>query len=265
MKIDSTAWVSDSAVLGSGVEIGPFAVVGDEVRVGDGCAIGPHAVLHPGTVIEERCTVHAHACIGDVPQDLSFEPARSGVLVGAGTVMREGVTIHRGTRPDSMTEVGRGCFLMAHAHVAHNCRLGDRVIMANGVLLAGYVEVGSGAFLSGNCLVHQFTRIGPMAMLSGGSAVGKDVPPFCTVPALTVNRVAGLNVVGMRRAGLAPEERLAVKRAFALLYRSGLNVSQAIEAIRKESASGPAREFAEFLDASTRGICAGPGSDSNAE
>lgn len=261
MNVHRTAWVSESAMLGAEVEVGPFAVIGDGVRVGDGCRIGPHAVLHTGTVLAERCTVHAHAVIGDVPQDLSFELVKSGVSVGAGTVMREGVTIHRGTRADTITEVGAGCFLMANSHVAHNCRLGDRAILANGVLLAGYVDVGAGAFLSGNCLVHQFTRIGPLAMLSGGCAVGKDVPPCCTVPALTVNRVAGLNVIGMRRAGFLPNDRLAVKRAFALLYRSGLNVSQAVEAMQREAENGRAREFADFLRESKRGICAGPGTE----
>jgi len=258
MKIHSAACVSGSAVLGTGVEVGPFAVIGDGVRVGSGCRIGPHAVLYPGTELGERCVVHAHAVIGDVPQDLSFEPVESRVVVGAGTIMREGVTIHRGTRPGSVTEVGRSCFLMANSHIAHNCRVGDRVIMANGVLLAGYVEVGAGAFLSGNCLVHQFTRIGSLVMMGGGSTVTKDVPPCCTVPNLKLNRVVGLNVVGMRRAGLTPEDRLAVKRAFAILYRSGLNVSQAVEAIRAASSSGAARDFAEFVSRSTRGICAGP-------
>jgi UDP-N-acetylglucosamine acyltransferase len=146
--------------------------------------------------------------------------------------------------------------LMAYAHCAHNVKLGHSVIVANGALLGGYVEVGAQAFVSGNVIIHQFTRVGRLAMVGGGSGLSKDVPPFCTVRPVALNRVAGLNVVGMRRAGLAAEERAAIKRAFTILYRSGLNTTQARLQIQARFQEGPALEFCDFIDTSQRGICA---------
>jgi UDP-N-acetylglucosamine acyltransferase len=145
---------------------------------------------------------------------------------------------------------------MANSHLGHNVRLGNRVIVANGALLAGYVEVDDEAFISGNVVIHQFARIGRLAMLSGNCAIGKDVPPFCTTVAAERNRIGGLNTIGMRRAGLSPAERAQVKRAFTLLYRSQLNVGQALERMRQEFTNGPAVDIVEFISASRRGICA---------
>jgi UDP-N-acetylglucosamine acyltransferase len=175
-------------------------------------------------------------------------------------VVREHVTIHRGTKPGTATVVGDGCYLMANSHLAHNGRLGNRVVVANGVLLAGYVEVGDEAFISGNVLVHQFVRIGRLAMLSGGCGIGKDVPPFCTTIGIQRNSIGGLNTIGMKRAGLSPAERAQVKQAFNFLYRSNLNVSQALDRMRQEFADGPAMEIVEFVAASRRGICSMRGS-----
>jgi UDP-N-acetylglucosamine acyltransferase len=151
--------------------------------------------------------------------------------------------------------VGDGCYLMANSHLAHNVQLGKKVILANGALLAGYVEVGDGAFLSGNAIVHQFVRIGRLAMISGGGGIGKDVPPFCTTMGIARNTIAGLNIVGLRRAGFTAAQRQEIKRAFAILYRSGLNVSQALARLRAEFSDGPAREIWEFAAASKRGVC----------
>lgn len=255
-RIHPTAVVASGAELGPDVEVGPFAVIADHVRIGEGCRIGPHVVIHSFTTLGPRCRVHAGAVLGDLPQDVAFRGGESFVEIGADCVIREGVTIHRGTRPGTATVVGDGCYLMAFSHLAHNVRLGKRVTVVNGALLAGYVEVGDGAFLSGNCLVHQFTRIGRLAMLGGGAAVSKDVPPFCTARSASLNRILGLNVVGMRRAGMPAEARLQVKRAFHLLYRSGLNIRAAAARIREEFPDGPAREMADFVAASRRGICA---------
>lgn len=256
MHIHPTALIDPGAQLGAHVRVGPYAVVANDVTVGDDTAIGPHAVVHPYTTIGCGCSVHAHAVLGDLPQDLAFKVEnRSFVRIGDGVTIREHVTIHRGTKPDTVTEVGDGCFLMAGAHLAHNVKLGRRVLMANNALLAGYVDVGDGAFISGGAVVHQFTRIGRLALLSGLSGIGKDVPPFCICHGVTRNQVAGLNVIGMRRAGIDAEGRKQIKRAFELLYRSGLNFRVVPAAIRAEFAEGPALEFAAFVEASKRGVC----------
>ena len=256
MSIHPTAVVDPAARIGSGVKVGPFAVIEAEVEVGDRCTIGPHATLLRYTTIGEGTHVHAGAVLGDYPQDHAFKDEPSFVRIGRNVTLREFVTVHRGTKPGSVTVIGDGCFLMANAHVAHNVTLGDGVILANGVLLAGHVEVGERAFLSGHVVVHQFVKIGRLAMVGGAAGLGKDVPPFCMVGGMERNRVAGLNVIGMRRAGLTPEQRKAVKQAFSALYLAGLNVSQAVEEIRRTAAEGsPAAEFATFAEASKRGLC----------
>jgi UDP-N-acetylglucosamine acyltransferase len=235
--------------------IHPTAVIEDGAVIGCNVDIGPHAVVLRNVTIGPNCRIHAGAVIGDLPQDLAFQPAETFVHIGADCVIREHVTIHRGTKPGTATVVGDGCYLMAHSHLGHNLRLGTRVIVANGALLAGYVEVGDEAFISGNVVIHQFVRIGRLAMLSGGCGISKDVPPFCTTVGLERNRIGGLNTIGMRRAGLSPAERVQVKRAFTLLYRSRLNVSQALERMRQEFTDSPAMEIVEFASASRRGIC----------
>ena len=256
MSIHATAVIDARARLGKNVTIGPFAVLEADVEVGDHCAIGPHAVILRHTSLGEGCNVHAGAVLGDLPQDLGFKDAVTSVRIGKGVTLREFVTVHRGTKEGSVTEVGDNCFLMANAHIGHNCRVGSGVIIANGALLGGYVEVGERAFLSGHVVVHQFVRIGRLAMVGGAAGLGKDVPPFCMVGGMERNRVAGMNVIGMRRAGLTPDQRKAVKAAFGSLFLSGLNVSQAVEQIKQDAAPGSAAaEFAVFVEQSKRGIC----------
>ena len=190
MKQHASAIVDKSAVIGNDVEIGPFAVIGADVDLGDGCVIGPHAVIHPYTALGSGCRVHAGAVIGDLPQDLAFKQVRSFVEIGADCVLREGVTVHRGTEEGTKTSLGDECFLMANSHVGHNCLVGDGVILANGALLGGRVEVGAGAFISGNSAVHQFVKVGRLAMLAGLSGISKDLPPFCTTHGATINHLA---------------------------------------------------------------------------
>jgi UDP-N-acetylglucosamine acyltransferase len=254
MNIHPTAVVEAGAELGAGTSVGPGAFIAAGAKIGADCVIGPHAVIFQHVTLGPRCRVHAHAVLGDLPQDLTFTPAESFVRIGADCVIREGVTIHRGTKPATATVVGAGCFLMANSHLAHNVQLGARVILANGVLLAGYAEVGDGVFMGGNAGVHQFVRIGRLAILQGLAGASQDVPPFCTLVGAAINRVAGLNSVGLRRAGLTPEQRLEIKRAFKLLYCTGLTYRAAVARIRAELPAGPAHEMADFVAASKRGI-----------
>lgn len=253
--IHATALVEEGACLGDGVDVGPYAVIEARTEIGDGCRIGAHATIKTHTRLGAGCQVHAGAVLGDVPQDRSFGGEETFLRVGDRCVIREGVTLHRGTRPGTATEIGAECFLMAFAHCAHNVVLGPRVVLANGALLGGYAQVGEGAFISGNCLVHQFCKIGRLAMLGGGSGVSKDVPPFCTVKSLTANRLAGLNVVGLRRSGCAPAERQQIRRAFKLLYRSGRTVAEAIAEMRRTLEAPAALEFCAFVEQSERGVC----------
>ncbi|MEB3338801.1 MAG: acyl-ACP--UDP-N-acetylglucosamine O-acyltransferase [Leptolyngbyaceae bacterium] len=255
MAIHPTAVIESGAQLGKDVTIGAFSYIDQDVQIGDGCIIGPHVTILRYTDLGIGCQVHAGAVLGDLPQDLAFKDAKSYIKIGANSVMREGVTIHRGTKPETVTEIGADCLLMAFSHVAHNAKLGDRVILANGALVAGYAEVGERAFISGNCLVHQFTRVGRLAMMSGGSAVQKDVPPFCITRSMSPNTVIGLNVIGMRRAGMSSEERLTLKRAMKILYQSNLNVSEAVEKLEQEVTSDLVLEVCQFIKSSKRGIC----------
>jgi len=256
MRIHPSAVVDKEAMLAEDVEIGPGACVQSGVRLGAGCRIGPNAVVFRGVTLGNGCRVHACAVIGDDPQDLAFKGGESFVVVGDNCVIREGVTIHRGTKEGTTTRIGNDCFLMACSHVAHNCELGDRVILANSAVLGGYAHIGERVFISGNCSVHQFCRVGRLAMLGGNSAVSKDVPPFTTVASEFYNRLRSLNIVGMRRAGFTAPDRLEVKRAYRTFYFSGLNRAQAIERLKQEGGGGPlTREIVDFFEASKRGIC----------
>jgi len=255
MSIHPTAVIEDGARLGAGVTVGPFAYIQSGAVIGDGCSIGPHVTVMNRTTLGEKCEVHAGAVLGDTPQDFGFDGADSYVKIGDNCIIREGVTVHRGTTPGSVTEIGNGCMLMAFSHFAHNVVLGDNVIVANGTLLGGYVSVGERAFVSGNVLIHQFVRIGRLAMLGGGAVLTKDVPPFCTARNVVENRVGGINIVGMRRAGFDRKRLAEVKEVFKLLYHSGLNVSQAVANIRQALNSDVSRETADFIESSKRGIC----------
>lgn len=251
--IHDTAVISDEANIGKNVQVGPYSVIEAGATVGDNCSIGPHVSIFRYTTLGEGCEVHAGATLGGKPQDKGFEDDESFVQIGDGCIIREGVTVHRGTGEGTVTKVGDNCFFMAFSHVAHNCVVGNEVIMANAALLGGHVEVGDKVFLSGGAGVHQFCRIGRLAFIGGNCICGKDVPPFCMVEPCTWGNVKGLNVIGMRRAGMSGEDRLSVKRVFKLLYGSGMNVKQALEQIDKMDGEIP-REMAEFVRNSERGI-----------
>jgi UDP-N-acetylglucosamine acyltransferase len=254
MQIHPTAVIEPSAKLGQGITVGPYAYIASNTQIGDGCCVGPHTVIHPYTTLGNGCRIHAGAVIGDLPQDLAFKGEVSFVRVGNHSILREGVTIHRGTQADSVTRVGDHCLLMANSHVGHNAALGDRVIMANGALVGGYAEIGDGAFISGNCLIHQFTRVGRLAMMSGGSAAQKDIPPFCMTQSSTSNTLIGLNVVGLRRANFTSQERQQLKTAFKLLFCSGTLISTAIEQLEASSLDPFVLELCNFIKTSQRGV-----------
>ena len=253
--IHTSAVIEPGAELGESVTVGPAAYIQAGTRIGDGSRIDAGVVIYRGVTLGEQCQVHAHAVLGDTPQDMAFENHPSHVRIGARCVMREGFTIHRGTKADTTTVVGEEVFFMANSHVGHNCEIGDRAILANGVLLAGYVKVGAGAFLSGNCVVHQFCRVGRLAMMSGLSACSKDLPPFCIATNTETNQLSGVNVVGLRRAGLGPEERKQIRTAFRLLFLTGQSSKDACLQIRSEFPGTAAEELADFVESSQRGVC----------
>ncbi|AFM25777.1 acyl-ACP--UDP-N-acetylglucosamine O-acyltransferase [Desulfomonile tiedjei] len=252
--IHSMAVVHPGAVIGDGVSIGPYTVVGPNVVIGEGCEIGPHVVVEGHTTIGPHTRISQFASIGGPPQDFSYRGEETKVKIGARVIIREYVTIHRGTvRGKGETIVGDESYLMAYCHVAHDCILGNGVVMANSAHLGGHIELGERAILGGLVAVHQFVRVGEFALVGGVSGVAKDVPPYTLASGARIY-VYGLNEVGLRRNGFSPETIRHLKRAFKLAFRSSLRVEQAVEKIRAEMGHSPqALRFAEFLATSRRG------------
>jgi UDP-N-acetylglucosamine acyltransferase len=254
-KVHPTAIVDPKTKIGANVQIGPFSIIGPHATIGDNTVVQSHVVIE-GEVITGRGNFIGHgAIIGAPPQDVSFSPERkTKVEIGDDNIIREYCTIHRGSPEGSATKIGDKNFLMAGAHVGHNCLIGNNVVIANNCLLAGYVRVDDSAFLGGGSTFHQFMHIGRLVMVQGSSAFGKDLPPF--VIAAERNSVFGLNTIGLRRAGFSEKDRDDIKAAFKLIYLSGLNMSQALDKAAT-MAFGPAgREFLDFVATSKkRSIC----------
>jgi UDP-N-acetylglucosamine acyltransferase len=261
--IHPTAIIHPKAQLDDSVRVGPYAVIDGHVTLGPGCVVGPHVFLTGHTTVGANNVFHAGCVIGDAPQDLKYQDAPTRLRIGEGNVFREHVTVHRANQLEEDTVLGAHNFLMAHCHVGHNAQLGHHVIVANGALLAGHVSLADRAFVSGNCLVHQFVRVGTLALMQGGSAISKDLPPYCV--ARGDNGICGLNTIGLRRAGFTSEDRLELKRLYHLLFRSGLKLRDAIAAAREDFSSGPSRVLLEFVAASQRGVCADVGQSDSAE
>ena len=255
--IHPTAIIHPQAKLDATVQVGPYAVIDAGVELVANCRVGPHVYLTGLTTIGADNHFHAGCVIGDAPQDLKYKDAPTRLRIGDHNVFREHFTVHRATNLDAETVIGSHNFFMANAHVAHNCVIGDHVILANGALLGGHVEVQDRAFISGNCLVHQFCRVGTLALMQGGSAISQDLPPFTI--ALRDNEICGLNVIGLRRAGFSADQRLELKKLYQLLFRSGKNLRDALAAAQNNSASAPARILLEFVAAAKRGVCADVG------
>lgn len=249
MPIHPTAVVDSAAEIDPSADIGPGVIIEANVRIGAAVRLMAHCYVAWGTTLGARVQMHPFSAVGGLPQDVAFDGSPSYVTVGDDTILREGVTIHRGTTPESTTVVGCGCMLMANSHVAHNCRVGDKVVMVNSVALAGHVQVGDRVLMGGGAMAHQFVRIGELCMIRGLNPVPKDVPPFMM---LGPQGVVGTNVVGMRRAGFTAAERQEIRDCHRILYRSGLHfpqaIAQAVESVRTE----PGKRLAAFLQADSR-------------
>ncbi len=255
MPAHPSSFIDPDAVIGENVEIGPFVVVEAGAVIGNGCRLEGHSQVLGGVRLGENCVVGHNAVIGGDPQDFKFSrKIKSGVEIGNGTMIRENVTVHRGSREGSVTRIGMSNFLMAASHVGHDVQMGDHNVLANNCLLGGEVHIGSRNFFGGGSAFHQFVRVGDLSMVKGLTSISQDVPPF--VMASDSNQVRGLNVVGMTRAGFTQEQRNGVKKAFNHMYRAGLNLSQALEAADKLSWSDEGKQFIDFFrNASSKGVC----------
>lgn len=255
--IHPTAIIHPKAKLDSTVRVGPYAVIDEGVELGANCIVGPHVYLTGLTRAGSGNTFHASCVIGDAPQDLKYKGEPTGLRIGDNNVFREHVTVHRSNKTTEDTVIGSRCFFMHNSHVGHNSVVGNDVIIVNGAMLAGHVIVEDKAFISGSCLVHQFTRVGTLSMMQGGAAISKDLPPFCV--ALRWNEMCGLNIVGLRRAGLTPQERLELKQAYKDLFRSGKTIAAALAEAQKTFSGKATKVLMDFVASCKRGIPADVG------
>ena len=255
-RIHPTAAVARGAELDDGVKVDAYAVIGPHVRIGRGSWIGPHAVVEGRTTLGARNRIFQFASVGAAPQDLKFRGEASILTFGDDNIVREFASLNPGTAAGGMTtRIGNGCLFMVSSHVAHDCRVGDHVVLANGAALGGHVEVGDFAIVGGLAGVHQYVRIGESALCAAGAMVSMDAPPFCTVAGDRA-RLHGLNLLGLRRRGFAPATISAIKRAYRLLFQGGGPRRPAIEATRQMLGQVPeVRRLVDFLAASRRGVC----------
>jgi UDP-N-acetylglucosamine acyltransferase len=252
--IHPTALIDSRAEIGAGVTIGPFAIVGPQVIIGDRCRIGPRATLQRNVRLAQDVSVGDGTVLGGDPQDLKYDGEETWVEIGAGTIIREYSTINRGTSATFKTTVGARCFLMTYVHLAHDCHVGDDVVIANATQCAGHVTIHDRAILSGLNAVHQFVTIGTYAFVGGGSRVNQDIPPYVKAVGNPME-LYGLNSIGLQRAGFPGETIAALKRAYRLFFNSDLNLSQALERARTELPSSPeVARFLEFVESSERGV-----------
>ncbi len=255
MAIHPTAVVEAGAEVDPSCEIGPFAVIGPHVRMGPGCAVGAHAVLTGRTTLGRGNRIFPHAVVGEIPQDLKFRGEETRLVVGDRNTFREFTTVHLGTEGGGgVTSIGSGCLFMANSHVAHDCSIGDGAIIANSVGLAGHVLLEEHVHFGGLSAAHQFCRIGRFAFVSGMTGIAMDVPPYCTASGSRAELV-GLNAVGMQRGGMSEEQIGRVKQAYKVVFRSGLQLGEALAQVEGELGSFPEiAHFIAFIAASKRGI-----------
>jgi len=253
-RIHPSAMVDDQAELGQGVQVGPWTIVGPRVRVGDGTRIDSHVLIQRDTTVGVDCHIHKGAVLGTDPQDLKFRGEETVLVVGDRTVIREYATLNRGTADLEETVVGDDCLLMAYAHVAHDCMIGNNVILSNAVNMGGHVLIEDWAIIGGLTAIHQFVRIGAHSFVGGASRTSQDVPPY-TRAAGSPMKLYGLNSVGLDRRGFSEEVRQALKTAYRTVFSSNLSLSRALEKAREESPGTPeVRHFLTFIENSERGV-----------
>ena len=255
MKIHETAIVSPKAELDENVEVGPYAVIQEDVTIAAGTKIGPHTVIQPFVSIGKNCEIYQFSSIGAPPQSVKFEGETTYVKIGAGSIIREFVTINRGTGfGGGITEIGEENFLMAYTHIAHDCKTGRMVVMANNATLAGHIHIGNHATVGGLTAIHQFVNVGDYAFIGGKSAVVKDVPPY-VIAAGDRAKLHGMNTVGLKRQGFSESTVLKLKKVYRLIFRIGLTLNEAIERVKAEVEQVPeVANFIEFIQSSKRGI-----------
>lgn len=251
-----TAIVDASAELGDGASVGPYSVIGPNVRIGAGTRIDSHVLIERDTEVGEGCRISHGAVLGTDPQDLKYAGEPTRLIVGDRTTIREYATLNRGTSAQGYTRVGSDCMLMSYVHVAHDCLIGDRVVLSNAVNMAGHVTIGDWAIVGGMTPIHQFVRIGAHAFVGGQSRISKDIPPFVKAAGIPVE-LYGLNSVGLQRRGFDEEVRRELKRAYRLVFGSNLNTTQAVARAREELRALPEVEaFLAFFEATARGVSA---------
>ena len=248
--------VGEEVDLAAGVEIGPFCLLKGKIRIGAGTRLISHVAIFGDTEIGEGNALHPNVVIGDEPQDIAYSGGPRKVRIGNRNVFREGTTIHRGSEDGEVTIIGDDNFFMQNSHAAHDCRIGNFTIIAGGALLAGWVEVGDRALVSGNCVVHQYTRIGRLAMMRGLSRTSRDIPPFCIMDG--THTLRGINVIGLRRVGFKAAQIRALREVFLALFGKRQNLRLALERVASERLIPEAQEMVDFIRASKRGVAFGP-------
>jgi UDP-N-acetylglucosamine acyltransferase len=253
----SNSSISKKARIGKNLIVKDFTIIEDDVEIGDNVEIGSNVLIANGARISDNVKIHHGAVVSTQPQDLKFEGEETVFEIGEGTVVREYATLNRGTKHSNKSVLGKNCFIMAYAHVAHDCQIGDNVILANGVQMGGHVEIGDWAIIGGLAPIHQFVKIGAHVMIGGGFRVVKDVPPYILAGELPL-KYEGINLLGLRRRGFTNQQIHNIKDAYDLIYKSGLNVSDGVKKI-KENGEVPdeVNLILDFIEKSTRGIIRG--------
>jgi UDP-N-acetylglucosamine acyltransferase len=253
-RVAATARVHPDARVGAGVAIGEYSIIEEDVVIGAACRLEPYVYVKRWTSLGERNEISSGTVLGTDPLDKNFEGERSYLRIGEGNIIREHYTISRGTQPESVTEIGDGNYIMTSGHIAHNCRIGNNCVIASCALVAGHVDVEDQAFISGGVVIHQYSKIGRLAMIGGNSRVNSDVPPYFLYSDFNVT-AKGLNLVGLRRAGFSREDIAALKSAYRILYRSGIKLEEALGRIEAELDTEHTRHLVKFIRNSKRGIC----------